>query len=129
MTKSECEKICCGRPKTNTRIIGWFQIVGSVGGVGISSLDLNSLDLEAQNHDLRFRLAILSVIFLIVNLGMGIGLLDGSYNKHPGHLKVWLIYEYICLILVLIGVLGATKIVNDHKNEMKTPINNPEVEI
>ncbi|CAG7725352.1 unnamed protein product [Allacma fusca] len=91
---------------------------------------------------------------LVVNFGMGIILLRGSYNKNPCQLKAWLIYQSTLMILVVLAcafiyinfpsdmkrlkqilhtlllipaTLGFMKIVNDHKEEIEASTNKHEL--
>jgi len=145
MANRDWKKFCYGTPKSNARAIGWFHVIGSVAGILLLIFALTKLDMEDETRDPMFALIIAIIIGLVVNFGMGIVLLKGSYNKNPCQLKAWLIYQSILVVLDVIGCaflvftshafiiilqsllsisfqLYVMTIVNNHRKEIKASI-------
>ncbi|KAJ0176282.1 hypothetical protein K1T71_008456 [Dendrolimus kikuchii] len=101
--------------KVGTLILGYLSLVGSfiyailvgIGIAGGSVLIAKGDEDQQMVGGIVLAVAIIMLIVLLVNLLFTIVLLVGVHKDKRGHVKAYLIFNMICIVLMIIGFFGS----------------------
>jgi hypothetical protein len=126
--------ICCGSSGW-TKVIGWFELIGSAIIIIVlsvllaSSAALWALVDEGKNPDgtgpnlspeqilawkaistVGMVVSIIMLVVMILNLAMAVVLLRGSYNRNPRQLRAWMTFTVICMVIWTLDMIAGISV-------------------
>ncbi|CAG7732764.1 unnamed protein product, partial [Allacma fusca] len=128
IVEMEEKQICCCGSGGWTRVIGWFQIIGSLSIIITLVFDLvNSSRLWADVINGKYPIidmplipdqtlksvyvflivgSVLLLILAVSSLLMGVVLLHGSHNRNTYEIHAWIVFTAVCLFLWTIETIA-----------------------